>query len=109
MQAGFFLPLLKPDMRLLDRGWSVLIFPEGQLTVDGPVQPFKTGIGLLAVEAGLPVAPVRIREEQKSLVQGRWWPPRGAYTVTIGELLTFPPGTPYAEATAQIEAAVRAL
>ncbi|MEK7217202.1 MAG: 1-acyl-sn-glycerol-3-phosphate acyltransferase, partial [Chloroflexota bacterium] len=95
--------------KLLDRGWSVLIFPEGQLTVDGPIQPFKTGIGLLAVEAGLPVAPVRIREEHKSLVQGRWWPPRGAYTVTIGEPLTFPPGTPYADATAQIEAAVRAL
>lgn len=95
--------------RLIDLGWSVLIFPEGQLTVDGPIQPFKAGIGLLAVEAGLPVVPLRIKEELKSLVQGRWFPPRGAYTVAIGPPLTFPFGTPYSAATAEIEAAVRAL
>src|SRR5205085_11515549 len=35
---------------LLDRGWSVLIFPEGRLTVGGPMQRFKPGIGLLATE-----------------------------------------------------------
>ena len=37
--------------RLLDLGWSVLIFPEGKLTLGGPMQPFLGGTGLIAVEA----------------------------------------------------------
>jgi len=95
--------------RLLDLRWSVLIFPEGKLTNGGPIQPFKSGIGLLAVETGLPVIPMKIDVEQESLVQGRWWPPRGSYTVHIGAPLRFQAGTPYAEATAAIEAAVKSL
>jgi 1-acyl-sn-glycerol-3-phosphate acyltransferase len=30
----------------LDRKFSVLIYPEGKLTVGGPMQPFKSGTGL---------------------------------------------------------------
>ena len=32
--------------KIIDDGWSVLIYPEGGLTVGGPVQPFMNGIGL---------------------------------------------------------------
>ena len=34
----------------MDRGYSVLIFPEGTETKDGHIQPFRAGIGLLASE-----------------------------------------------------------
>ncbi len=45
---------------LADRGWSVLVFPEGDLTPDGKLQPFRAGIGLLASNLKLPVVPLRI-------------------------------------------------
>jgi long-chain acyl-CoA synthetase len=45
---------------LADRGWSVLVFPEGGLTPDGKLQPFRAGIGLLASNLKLPVVPMRI-------------------------------------------------
>ena len=45
---------------LADRGWSVLVFPEGDMTLDGRLQPFRAGIGLLANNLRLPVVPIRI-------------------------------------------------
>ena len=43
----------------LDRGFSILLFPEGKLTLGGPLQPFMAGAGLVAVEGGTPVIPVK--------------------------------------------------
>jgi long-chain acyl-CoA synthetase len=45
---------------LADRGWNILVFPEGDLTPDGKLQPFRAGIGLLASNLKLPVVPLRI-------------------------------------------------
>jgi len=95
--------------RLLDLGWSILIFPEGRLTLGGPLQPFLGGTGMVAVEGRTPVVPVWIEVEQESVLQSPRSPWRGAFTVHIGGPLTFAPGTPYGEATARIEAAVGAL
>ncbi len=95
--------------RLLDLGWSVLIFPEGKLTVGGPIQPFMRGTGLIAVEARTPVIPMRIVVEKSGVLEGRRWPLRGALTILFGDPLILPPGTSYVEATARIEAAVRGL
>src|SRR5205807_747782 len=44
----------------VDRGYSVLVFPEGRHTVDGKMNPFRAGIGLLADNLGIPVLPMRI-------------------------------------------------
>ena len=41
-------------------GWSVLIYPEGELTVGGPIKPFMHGTGLVAVEGSIPVVPMRL-------------------------------------------------
>ncbi len=44
----------------VDRGYSVLVFPEGRHTQDGRLLPFRTGIGLLANNLHIPVLPMRI-------------------------------------------------
>lgn len=44
----------------LDRGFNVLIFPEGQRTRNGELQPFQTGISLLAEESGTVVVPLAL-------------------------------------------------
>lgn len=94
--------------RLLEEGWNVLLFPEGKLTVCGPTQPFKSGIGLLAVETGVPVLPIRIDILRRGFYEGKWFPhPRARVRVSVGVPLVIPPGTGYIEATAQLEEAVR--
>ncbi len=44
----------------VDRGYSVLVFPEGHHTTDGKLLPFRPGIGILASRLGIPVLPMRI-------------------------------------------------
>jgi len=94
--------------RMLDDGWHVLIFPEGKLTVIGPMQPFKSGTGLLAVETSAPVLPMRIDVVRPGFYEGKWLPhPRARVRVSIGQPIVFAPGTSYSEATAKLEEAVR--
>ncbi len=94
--------------KMLDEGWNVLIFPEGRLTVVGPMQPFKSGTGLLAVETGVPVLPMRIDVLRPGFYEGKWLPhPRARVRVSVGEPIRFAQGTNYAEATATLEEAVR--
>ncbi len=93
--------------KMLEEGWNVLIFPEGKLTVCGPTQPFKSGTGLLAVETGVPVFPMRIEVLRPGFYEGKWLPhPRARVLVRIGEPITFDPGTSYAEASTRLEEAV---
>ncbi len=44
----------------VDRGFSILVFPEGRHTKDGKMNPFRSGIGLLVKNLGIPVVPMRI-------------------------------------------------
>lgn len=93
--------------RLLDLGWSVLIFPEGTLTDGGPLKPLMGGTGLMAVECRSPVVPLWIDVRERSMLQGKNRSWRGALKVRIGAPLFFTPETPYAEATARLEAALK--
>ena len=43
---------------LVDRGWNLLVFPEGRTTDDGKMAPFRSGIGLLAKQLDIPVVPM---------------------------------------------------
>ena len=49
-QTGAVRPSLENMGKILDDGWSVLIYPEGELTVGGPIKPFMNGTGMVAVE-----------------------------------------------------------
>ena len=44
----------------VDRGFSILVFPEGRHTKDGNMHLFRSGIGLLVKNLGIPVVPMRI-------------------------------------------------
>jgi long-chain acyl-CoA synthetase len=101
----------------LDRRFSVLIYPEGKLTVGGPTQPFKSGAGLIAVEGGSPVVPMKLKINKVSILDHgdrKWersrsngW--RGDVEVVFGDPMYFQAGTSPIEATAQLQAAVAAL
>jgi long-chain acyl-CoA synthetase len=94
----------------LDRKFSVLIYPEGKLTVGGPIQPFKSGTGLIAVEGGTPVVPMKLKINRMSSVLDRLGStPRGDVEVVFGDPLYFSATTDPTEATQRIQTAVAAL
>ena len=95
--------------RILDSGWSVLIYPEGGLTIGGPIQPFKSGSGLIGVEGRLPVVPVRLHIHSIGSPRLIAFLRRGDIEVRFGRPFTLLPGTDYEEATATIEQAVKGL
>jgi len=70
---------------LADRGWSTLVFPEGQTSETGEMAAFRAGIGLLAKQLNLPVVPVRLSGlfDMKARNRIFAWP--GHVHVTIGE------------------------
>jgi long-chain acyl-CoA synthetase len=73
----------------VDRGQSILVFPEGQLTRDGRLSPFRPGIGALAKNLGLPVVPVRIDGLYELREAGRRFAKPGSVRVRIGEPVSF--------------------
>jgi long-chain acyl-CoA synthetase len=95
----------------LDRNFSVLIYPEGELTVGGPMKPFKAGAGLIAVEAAIPVVPMKIKIHRLSWLdqRGPGTSPRGDVEVIFGEPIRIEAGTDANVATARLEEAVAAL
>ena len=95
--------------RILDRGWSVLIYPEGKLTEGGPIQPFLGGAGLVAVEGGVPVVPMRLHVRRTGRPKTFPVLRRGDIEIRFGKPISFGPGTDYQAAAEQIESAVRAL
>jgi long-chain acyl-CoA synthetase len=78
---------------LADRGWSILVFPEGELTPDGNVQPFRAGIGLLAANLKIPVVPMRIDGAYEIREAGSKFNRPAKIQVHIGKPLLFPEGT----------------
>jgi long-chain acyl-CoA synthetase len=75
---------------LADRGWSVLVFPEGDMTPDGKLQAFRSGIGLLANKLKLPVVPIRIDGAYEVREEGSIFNRPGRIRVHIGKPVNFP-------------------
>ena len=93
----------------VDRGYSVLVFPEGRHTVDGKMNLFRAGIGLLAVNLGIPVLPMRIVGLFEVKQAGRKFAAPGKICVRIGKPIQFSRGSNPAEIARELQNAVEAL
>ncbi len=93
----------------VDEGYSVLVFPEGRTTQDGRMNPFMSGIGLLAEELDLPVVPIKIEGLFDLTEERRYFSRPGTVTVTFGEPVKFERGTDPAQITQELEERVRTL
>ena len=74
-----------------DRGYSILVFPEGERTQTGGLASFKSGIGLLANNLNLPIVPVRIDGLFELKRRGVKFARPAAVTVTVGSPVRFEP------------------
>jgi len=93
----------------VDRGFSVVVFPEGGVTRDGSLLPFRPGAGLLAANLRVPVLPVRIDGLFEMRQANRIWARPGSVRVSIGKPLEFPFHESADEITHAIESRISAM
>jgi long-chain acyl-CoA synthetase len=93
----------------VDRGYNILVFPEGRHTTDGNLCPFRAGIGLLAQNLGIPVLPMRINGLFEVKRAGRRFAAPWKITVRIGRPITFGPHDSAEQVAGQLRNAVAAL
>jgi long-chain acyl-CoA synthetase len=77
----------------VDRGYSLLVFPEGRHTTDGKMLPFRSGIGLLANNLQIPIVPMRIDGLFELKQAGKKITRPGQVKVKIGAPVQFEPGS----------------
>lgn len=94
---------------LVDRGCSVLVFPEGARTQNGMMNPFQGGIGLLATRLRVPIVPMRLDGIFERKTRGKRWAPPGSIRVTIGKPVPFDENAKPEKLTREIERRVATL
>jgi long-chain acyl-CoA synthetase len=93
----------------LDRGYSVMVFPEGTRSHGKPMAHFRSGIGVLAANSRVPVLPVALVGMDKLLDDKNHWNRRGRIEIRIGKAITLPEEASAAEWTERLESAMRDL
>jgi 1-acyl-sn-glycerol-3-phosphate acyltransferase len=74
----------KRAARIISRGVSVIIFPEGTRSLYGEIGPFKKGGFVLAVESGVPIVPVIIHGTWPIMPKNRLFINPGNVVLEIG-------------------------
>jgi len=93
----------------VDRGYSVLVFPEGHHTTDGKMRPFRSGIGLLVNDLKIPVVPIRIDGLFELKEAGKRTARPHQIKVRIGAPVRFAPNMKAQEIASQIQSEVEKL
>lgn len=93
----------------VDRGYNVLVFPEGHHTTDGRMREFRSGIGLLAQNLNIPVLPMRIDGLFEFKKAGKKFAPPWKIQVRIGKPMTFLQKNDPKEIAAALQSAVEQL
>jgi len=95
--------------KALDRGFHVLLFPEGTRSAEGEFARFRPGIGLLVKQSGAPVLPMAIRGLGELKTGSRGWFRSGSIEVRVGQPIRFGPLDSEAAITARLHDAVEKL
>ncbi len=93
---------------LVEEGWSILIFPEGERTTTGEIGRFFPGVGMIASRLRLPVVPIRLRGFERVLPRNAMWPHPGRVEVSFGSPIRLQDDS-YPALTRRVEEAVRGL
>jgi long-chain acyl-CoA synthetase len=93
----------------LDRGYNVLVFPEGHRSDDGRLQTFRPGIGLLVAESKASVLPVGLAGLGEMKLGRQRWFRSGKLRVRVGAPMIFGPGLSAEEITERLRAEIARL
>ena len=92
----------------LDRGYNVMVFPEGTRT-DGTLQRFRPGIGLLVGESKVPVLPIGLVGLGEMKQGKQRWFRSGRLEVRVGTPITFGPELSAEEITERLHGEIARL
>ncbi len=95
--------------RAMDRGYNVLVFPEGAISRSTYLERFRPGIGLLTKLCGAPVLPVAMRGVGRLRREHAGWFRTDRVEVRIGEPVKFSPLESEARITERLHAEVARL
>jgi len=93
----------------MDRGYSVLVFPEGARSPDGEMKPFMEGIALLVKNLNVPIVPARIDGLYELKKAGKKFAKPGQITVAIGGPVSYSRDDDPASITRELEKRVASL
>ena len=93
----------------MDRGYSVLIFPEGTRSLDGKLNHFRPGIGLLANQSRVPIVPVALIGLGEMRAGKTRWFRSGKLEIRVGKPIAIEEGADPAQLTAILEESIRQL
>jgi long-chain acyl-CoA synthetase len=93
----------------MDRGYSILIFPEGERTKHGQMSPFRPGTGLLISQLDAKVVPLRLHGLWELKQAGRHFAKPGEVSVTIGKPISYSSDTAAEVISRDLESKVKAL
>ena len=106
-------PAMKAGAFGLKHGKTLILFPEGERSMDGTVKKFKKGAPILARHLGVPIVPVAIKGIYELWPRNRsfnWtvlWPWSGhRITIVFGKPMTFGEDESYAEGAQRLQASV---
>ena len=108
-QSGDFRASFAHAARAMDRGFHVLVFPEGRRTEDGQMHAFQRGSGLLWKELQCDALPVYLGGLWELQAAHAGWFRSGRIRTHAGRLITLKPETDPGAATALLEEGVRSL
>jgi long-chain acyl-CoA synthetase len=86
----------------LDRGYNVMVFPEGRRSEDGRLLKFRSGIGLLVEQSKTQVLPVALVGLGEMKLGRQRWFRSGRLRVVVGSPLSFDVGTSPEEITERL-------
>jgi long-chain acyl-CoA synthetase len=95
--------------KAMDRGYNVLVFPEGTRSAAGKLARFRPGIGLLTKQSAVPVLPIAIRGLGELKARGHGWFRSGTIEVRVGKPIRFAPEETEAAITARLQDEVERL
>jgi long-chain acyl-CoA synthetase len=93
----------------LDRGFHVIIFPEGTRSPDGALANFRPGIGLLVKQSSAAVLPIALHGLGELKIRRRNWFRSGTLEIRVGQPVRFPTTDSEAAITARLHAEVEKL
>jgi 1-acyl-sn-glycerol-3-phosphate acyltransferase len=80
--------------KILRRGESVFVFPEGTFTKEDGIRPFQLGAFKAAAAAGVPVIPVSLAGTRRFLRDGTYLPRPSSVTITVSPPIYPQPARP---------------
>jgi long-chain acyl-CoA synthetase len=104
-----FQPSFSHAGEAMDRGFSVMVFPEGARSPEGKIARFRPGIGLLVKQSGVPVLPMAMRGLGELKTKQLSWFRSGMIEVVVGQPIRFSVLETEANITARLQGEVEKL